>query len=115
MQTRVLVPSGVLGLGFDPDALARGVAANPDIIAIDGGSTDSGPFYLGTGTSKYSRSVCRDEWRQLLEARATAGVPAVSMDPTGSWTHLEQEPLEQALEDPRAKLREALEWTQGRP
>ena len=50
MQTRVLVPSGVLGLGFDPDALARGVAANPDIIAIYGGSTDSGPFYLGTGT-----------------------------------------------------------------
>ena len=77
MQTRVLVPSGVLGLGFDPDALARGVAAGPDIIAIDGGSTDSGPFYLGTGTSKYSRSVCRDEWRQLLEARAAASVPLV--------------------------------------
>ena len=77
MQTRVLVPSGVLGLGFDTDALARGVAACPDIIAIDGGSTDSGPFYLGTGTSKYSRSVCRDEWRQLLEARAAAGVPLV--------------------------------------
>lgn len=73
--TRVLVPSGVLGLGFDPDALARGVAAGPDIIAIDGGSTDSGPFYLGTGTSKYSRSVCRDEWKLLLEARAAAGVP----------------------------------------
>ena len=77
MQTRVLVPSGVLGLGFDSDALARGIAAGPDIIAIDGGSTDSGPFYLGTGTSKYSRSVCRDEWRQLLEARAAASVPLV--------------------------------------
>ena len=77
MSTRVLVPSGVLGLGFDPSALARGIAAKPDIIAIDGGSTDSGPFYLGTGTSKYSRSVCRDEWQQLLEARAAAGVPLV--------------------------------------
>ena len=77
MQTRVLVPSGVLGLGFDPVALARGIAAGPDIIAIDGGSTDSGPFYLGTGTSKYSRAVCRDEWRQLLIARAEAGVPLV--------------------------------------
>jgi hypothetical protein len=77
MPTRVLVPSGVLGLGVDPAALARGIAANPDIIAIDGGSTDSGPFYLGTGTSKYSRSVCRDEWKQLLEARAAAGVPLV--------------------------------------
>jgi hypothetical protein len=77
MSTRVLVPSGVLGLGFDPDALARGIEVGPDIIAIDGGSTDSGPFYLGTGTSKYSRAVCRDEWRQLLEARAAAGVPLV--------------------------------------
>ncbi len=44
MPTQVLVPSGVLGLGFDPVALARGVAAGPDIIAIDGGSTDSGPL-----------------------------------------------------------------------
>ena len=77
MPTQVLVPAGVLGLGFDPDALARGIEAGPDIIAIDGGSTDSGPFYLGTGTSKYSRAVCRDEWRQLLEARAAAGVPLV--------------------------------------
>ncbi len=50
MTTRVLVPSGVLGLGFDEDALARGVKMQPDIICIDGGSTDSGPFYLGTGT-----------------------------------------------------------------
>lgn len=47
MPTRVLVPSGVLGLGFDRAALARGVAMRPDIICIDGGSTDSGPFSLG--------------------------------------------------------------------
>ncbi len=50
MATRVLVPSGVLGLGFDEAALARGVEMQPDIICIGGGSTDSGRFYLGTGT-----------------------------------------------------------------
>ena len=43
------VPSGALGLNYDNDALARGVAMKPDIIAIDGGSTDSGPAYLGRG------------------------------------------------------------------
>ena len=59
MPTRVLVPSGVLGLGFDRRALARGVAARPHIIAIDGGSTDSGPFSLGSGTSKYSRAASK--------------------------------------------------------
>jgi len=77
MPTRVLVPSGVLGLGFDREALARGIAARPDIIAIDGGSTDSGPFSLGAGVSKYSRAATRSEWRQLMRARAEAGVPLV--------------------------------------
>jgi len=76
-MTRVLVPSGVLGLGFDGPALMRGAQMKPDIIAIDGGSTDSGPFYLGTGTSKYSRAASKSEWRQILQARALAGVPLV--------------------------------------
>ena len=77
MPTRVLVPSGVLGLGFDRAALARGIAARPDIIAIDGGSTDSGPFSLGAGVSKYSRAATKSEWRQLMQARAEAAVPLV--------------------------------------
>ena len=77
MVTRVLVPSGVLGLGFDRAALAHGVAMAPDIICIDGGSTDSGPFSLGTGTSKYARAATKGEWRQLMQARAEAGVPLV--------------------------------------
>ncbi len=77
MSTRVLVPSGVLGLGFDRDALARGVTLKPDIICIDGGSTDSGPYSLGTGTSKYSRAGCKAEWRELMKAREALQVPLV--------------------------------------
>lgn len=77
MYTRVLIPSGVLGLGFSRAALASGVAAKPDIICIDGGSTDSGPYYLGTGTSKYARATCKAEWRDLMIARETLGVPLV--------------------------------------
>ena len=77
VETKVLIPSGALGLGYDRAALARGIAQKPDLIAIDGGSTDSGPHYLGTGTSKYSRSSTKSEWRELMEARAQAGVPLV--------------------------------------
>lgn len=76
-MVKVLIPSGALGLGYDRDALARGIAQKPDIIAIDGGSTDSGPHYLGTGTSKYSRNSTKAEWRELMAARAQAGVPLV--------------------------------------
>jgi hypothetical protein len=77
MPTRVLVPTGALGITFDRAALARGIAAKPDIIAVDGGSTDSGPFSLGSGTSKYSRAATKSEWRDLMIARAEAGVPLV--------------------------------------
>ena len=77
MPTRVLIPSGVLGLGFDEAALWRGVDLAPDLIAIDGGSTDSGPASLGTATSKYSRAASKAEWRVLMQARARAGVPLV--------------------------------------
>lgn len=44
MPTGVLGPSGVLGPGFDREALVRGVAICSDIICIDGGSIDGGPF-----------------------------------------------------------------------
>ena len=76
-MTRVLIPAGALGLGYDRAALERGVANQPDIIAIDGGSTDSGPSYLGRGVSKYSRASTKVEWRELMQARAKAGVPLV--------------------------------------
>lgn len=76
-MVKVLIPSGALGLGYDREALARGIAQKPDIIAIDGGSTDSGPHYLGTGTSKYSRNSTKSEWRELMAARAQAGVPLI--------------------------------------
>ncbi|OUS07390.1 hypothetical protein A9Q96_05605 [Rhodobacterales bacterium 52_120_T64] len=76
-MVRVLIPSGALGLNYDKAALERGLACKPDIIAIDGGSTDSGPAYLGRGVSKYSRASTKVEWRGLMEARAKAGVPLV--------------------------------------
>ena len=76
-MTRVLIPTGALGLGFDQDALMAGIANKPDIIAIDGGSTDSGPAYLGQGVSKYSAASTKAEWRELLLAREMAAVPLV--------------------------------------
>ena len=76
-MVRVLVPSGALGLGYDQDALERGIANKPDLIAIDGGSTDSGPSYLGRGVSKYARSSTKLEWGGLIDAARRAGCPMV--------------------------------------
>ena len=71
----------MLGLGFDREALWRSAALpeelRPHIICIDGGSTDSGPYYLGTGASKYSYAACKSEWRELIGLRAKLDVPLV--------------------------------------
>ncbi len=75
MTTRVLVPSGALGLNYDKKALKKGLKQKPDIIAIDGGSTDSGPAYLGQGISKYSRVSTKTEWKGLMKAREKADIP----------------------------------------
>ncbi len=76
-MTRILIPSGALGLGYDLAALERGIANKPDLIAIDGGSTDSGPSYLGRGVSKYARSTTKAEWAGLIDAARRAGCPLV--------------------------------------
>ena len=55
------MPAGVLGWGISADEIEAGLALSPHAIAIDAGSTDSGPAYLATGRSKYGRqSVKRD-------------------------------------------------------
>ncbi|MDH6219727.1 acyclic terpene utilization AtuA family protein [Streptomyces pseudovenezuelae] len=77
MELRILAPTGALGAGFDADALARGVAARPDVIACDAGSTDSGPAALGSGTPKLSAQAVTRDLRLLLKARDELGVPLI--------------------------------------
>jgi hypothetical protein len=73
----ILVPSGMLGAGFSPETITRGIALGADVIAVDGGSTDSGPYYLGTGVAKTTEHAVRRDLRLLLAAAAEAAIPLV--------------------------------------
>ncbi len=75
VKCRVLVPSGVLGSGFPDGTLAYGAALQPDVIAIDGGSTDSGPYYLGRGASKMTREAIKHDLRRILRLRDRLEIP----------------------------------------
>ena len=72
---RVLVPAGVLGWGVSADEIAAGLALLPHAIAVDAGSTDSGPAYLATGRSKYGRQSIKRDLSLLMDARRRAGIP----------------------------------------
>ena len=73
----ILVPSGMLGAGFSPGTITRGLSLGADVIAVDGGSTDSGPYYLGTGTAKTAEGAVRRDLRLLLAAARRARIPLV--------------------------------------
>ncbi|MET0414661.1 MAG: acyclic terpene utilization AtuA family protein [Actinoplanes sp.] len=76
-SVRILVPSGMLGSGFPAEIVDRGLAMGADVIAVDGGSTDSGPHYLGTGTAKTTAAAVERDLRILLAAAARAGIPLI--------------------------------------
>ena len=75
MKAKVLIPTGALGITYCKKTLNKGLREKPNIIVVDGGSTDSGPAYLGKGKSKYSRSTTKSEWKTLMIAREKLKIP----------------------------------------
>lgn len=73
----VVVPTGALGAGFTPESLQRGIELGPAAIAVDGGSTDSGAYYLGTGNPKVPPGAIRRDLKLLIVAAAEADIPLV--------------------------------------
>ncbi|MDB5947474.1 MAG: hypothetical protein JWQ33_2500 [Ramlibacter sp.] len=90
----ILVPTGALGIGVKESEVAAGIAAGAHAIACDAGSTDSGPAYLATGLSKYSRASVKHDLAILMRAQAKAGIPLLigscgtsGCDAALDWTH----------------------------
>ncbi|MGH3244659.1 MAG: acyclic terpene utilization AtuA family protein [Trebonia sp.] len=73
----ILVPTGMLGAGFHPATVTRGLALGADVIAVDGGSTDSGPYYLGAAQAKTADDAVRRDLRILLAAVSEARIPLI--------------------------------------
>jgi acyclic terpene utilization AtuA family protein len=90
----ILVPTGALGAGVRESDVAAGIAAGAHGIACDAGSTDSGPAYLATGRSKYSRDSVKTDLAILMRAQAASGIPLLvgscgtsGCDAVLDWTH----------------------------
>ena len=46
---KILSPTAILGYGFPEESFLKAMAESPDLIAVDAGSSDPGPHYLGAG------------------------------------------------------------------
>jgi len=90
-EFKILSPTAILGYGFPQESFERGLAEQPDLIAVDGGSTDPGPYYLGSGKSFTDRNGVKRDLRLMLTAGVTRGIPVVigTAGGSGAAPHLE--------------------------
>lgn len=74
---RMLSTSGILGYGFPEASLDLGMTRGIHMLGVDGGSTDPGPHYLGSGKTLNSHRAMRRDLRLMLRAARRAGIPMV--------------------------------------
>ena len=94
-EIRILSPTAILGYGFPRASLEEGARRKPHVIAVDGGSTDGGPYYLGIestggGASGFIEMLTHDVG-PLLEAAISARIPLIigSAGFAGAELHLQ--------------------------
>jgi len=91
---RVVSPGGSIGYGVNADSLQRAVASGLDVIGADSGSTDMGPYYLGSGRPYHSRATMKRDMSLIIEAGLANGLPVLignaggaGADPHLAWAH----------------------------
>lgn len=86
----ILSPTAILGYGFPVRSFERGLEYNPDVIAVDAGSTDPGPYYLGSGKSFTDRASVKRDLRIMILAALERSIPVIvgTAGGSGSAEHL---------------------------
>jgi len=90
-EIRYVAASGALGVGVDAEALDKSLDFRPHFIASDAGTTDAGPFALGSGTAAFPREAVKRDLTRVLVASRKANIPALigSAGTAGGDPHVE--------------------------
>ena len=89
-KVKALAASGNLSTGFREETLVRAVQQGADFIGCDAGTTDSGPYYLGSGNPRGPREATKRNLRIMMREGLKAGVPVIvgSAGHAGGSPHL---------------------------
>ncbi|WP_408954953.1 acyclic terpene utilization AtuA family protein [Natroniella sp. ANB-PHB2] len=90
-EIRVLSPTAILGYGFPVESFERGLDKDPDLIAVDAGSSDPGPYYLGAGVSFTDKTAVKRDLKLMIKAGQQKGIPVIvgTAGGAGGSSHLE--------------------------
>lgn len=91
-EVRIIAATGVCGSGFKESSLEAGLRKNPTFIGCDAGSTDPGPYSLGSGVMAFPRRSIKRDLRLMLKAARRAKIPLLigSAGTAGGDPHLAQ-------------------------
>jgi Acyclic terpene utilisation family protein AtuA len=91
MAIKAVAATGMIGTGFDRESLRSGIKG-ADFIGCDAGSSDPGPYYLGSGESQVAPEAAARDLDAILELALPAKVPVVigSAGTAGGRPHLER-------------------------
>ena len=76
-EMRILSPTAILGYGFPMESFKEGMKRKPHVIAVDAGSTDPGPYYLGAGKSFTDKNSVKRDLAIMIPAAIEAGIPVI--------------------------------------
>lgn len=87
----ILSPTAILGYGFPEASFEEAMRMNPDVIAVDAGSTDPGPYYLGAGISFTDRNAVKRDLSFMIPAALKAKIPVIigTAGGSGAKPHLD--------------------------
>lgn len=90
-EIRVLSPTAILGYGYPYSSFQNGINKRPDVIAVDAGSTDPGPYYLGSGKSFTTKAGVKRDLVPMLQAAEELGIPVIigTAGGSGAKPHLD--------------------------
>ncbi|MCH9670618.1 MAG: DUF1446 domain-containing protein [Gammaproteobacteria bacterium] len=100
----VVVSNGMLGYGFREASLFDAVDAGVDLIAADAGSSDPGPYYLGSGKPFVGDAMTHRDLKLLVKAGCDAGVPLIIGSAGGAGGDLQVDRVLSLLKDVLAEL-----------
>ena len=74
-EVRMVSATGILGYGFPEASLKAGLDRKPHMIGVDGGSSDPGPHYLGSGKTFTNILAIKRDLSLLLRGAVANKIP----------------------------------------
>lgn len=87
----IYAPQGMLGYGYPIESFERAISFRPHMIGVDAGSTDAGPFRLGSGKPTTGKIAVKRDLRLPLVYAIKNKIPLIigSAGGAGAKEHVE--------------------------